>query len=62
LAVFDLRGRLVNQLLREARDPGERSVEWWGADDAGRSLPSGVYVARLRADGVVQSQRLLLLK
>lgn len=62
LAVYDLRGRLVNQLIGEVRNPGEHSVEWRGADGAGRSLPSGVYVARLRADGVVQSQRLLLLK
>jgi hypothetical protein len=62
LTVYNLRGELVSRLVDEERAAGEHAVEWRGCDGSGRPLSSGVYVARLRADGVVQSRRLLLVK
>jgi hypothetical protein len=47
--VLDLRGRLVRRLATGRMDAGEHAVTWTGVDGAGRRVPSGVYLARLRA-------------
>jgi hypothetical protein len=62
LAIYNLRGQMVRRLLKEVRGPGEQVLEWNGIDESGRALPSGAYVLRLRADGHVHTQRLVLLK
>jgi hypothetical protein len=63
LDVFDLTGRRVRRLLRAAALPaGEHAVEWNGLDDAGATMPSGVYLYRLRSDGEVLSGKMSLLK
>ncbi|MCB1183784.1 immune inhibitor A [bacterium] len=51
LAVYDLQGRRVRTLVAANRAAGEHSTTWDGTDAAGRRVPSGVYFARLRADG-----------
>lgn len=62
LDVFDLQGRRVLRLLDGPLAPGERSVVWNGRDGAGRRLASGLYFARLEADGRSATARLLLLR
>jgi alpha-amylase len=62
LSIHDVAGREV-ALLREGRqDAGLHQLDWNGRDDAGRSLPSGVYLARLNPEAGGASTRLLLLK
>ncbi|HOX24805.1 MAG TPA: carboxypeptidase regulatory-like domain-containing protein [Candidatus Krumholzibacteria bacterium] len=52
LAVFDLRGRLVRELLRDATVADRGQVAWDGTDRTGRAVPSGVYLVRATvADG-----------
>lgn len=51
LDVFDLRGRRVRALWRGEAGPGRREIAWDGADDDGRALPGGTYVARLYGPG-----------
>jgi hypothetical protein len=49
LALYDLRGRLVSTLLSGKELPeGTTSVEWRGADRAGRQVSSGIYFAQLK--------------
>jgi flagellar hook assembly protein FlgD len=62
LAVFNLRGELVRQLLSERRSAGEHSVVWNGRDRSGSALASGVYLARFVAGDVVMTQRLVLVQ
>jgi len=62
LAVFSLRGERVCQLVSESRSAGEHSVIWNGRDQSGAALPSGVYLARFSAGGVVMTQRLVLVQ
>lgn len=45
--VYDLRGRRVIRLDREFEGGGPALVSWDGRDSGGRSLPSGVYLARV---------------
>ena len=62
LDVFDVLGRHVRSLVAERREVGRQYVEWDGRDDAGRSLASGVYVARLQAAENMQTQRMVLIR
>jgi hypothetical protein len=60
--VFDLRGRRVRRLLAGELARGRHAVTWDGADDQGRAVGAGVYVARLRAGGEERRKKLVLLK
>lgn len=62
LHIYDVRGAMVRTLVSGRRAPGRHTETWDGRDDTGASVASGVYVARLAADGVTQNQKLVLLK
>jgi hypothetical protein len=77
LAVYDIRGRLVRQLVpqrdcppaelpagiygREGGTPDGpcQAFSWDGRDDRDREVPPGVYLLRLKADGVVDVRRMV---
>jgi len=60
LAVYDLSGRRVATLVDEARGPGAYEERYGLTDDAGRHLPAGVYVYRLRAGAEVASRKMVI--
>lgn len=62
LSLYDLRGGLVISLASGMYSVGDHLVVWDGQDDRGRAVPSGTYLAYLRAGSFVQTQRLLLLR
>lgn len=62
LLVLDPTGRVVRTLVDGVYAGGQRSVIWDGRDDAGRSLPSGVYYSVLNHKGETRSSRLVMLK
>lgn len=62
LAVFDVRGRLVRQLLQGIRPAGVTEVEWDGRDESGRRVAAGAYFFRLRAAGIQYRRPVTLLK
>ena len=51
IEIYDLRGRLVRQLMDESLPAGEYARSWSGLDDQGRKVASGVYLVRLRHPG-----------
>jgi hypothetical protein len=60
LAIYTASGQLVEQLLWGDEDEGEHMIEWdrWSRD--GERSAVGVYFARLRVGGSVQSQKITL--
>lgn len=58
--IFDLRGRRVRLLHDGPLPAGRNSLAWSGDDDAGRSVPGGAYLCRLRAGSVVQTLKVTL--
>ncbi len=61
LAVYDVRGQLVRELLAGGHlAAGPHAVIWDGRDGAGREAPSGLYLARLVAGDVRLERKLLL--
>lgn len=62
LSIHDLRGRRLAKLRSGHSDAGRHEFIWEGRDDAGHELPSGVYLVNLRAAGVGESRRIVLLR
>ncbi len=63
LAIYDLQGRRLRQLLAGGiQASGTHAVVFDGTDDAGATLGAGVYLCRLAADGKVFNQKLTLVK
>ncbi len=49
LAVYDLSGRRVAELVRGFTGPGRHRVEWDGRDSSGRIVADGIYFVRMEA-------------
>ena len=62
VAVYDLQGRLVRELLATELPAGEHQVAWDGTDRSGRPAGSGVYFARLVAGDESSGAKLVLVK
>lgn len=62
LAVYDLRGNLVSSLAQGQYGAGTYHLNWDGRDAAGRTMPSGVYLYRLKTGAEVFSRKMMLLK
>ena len=60
LRIYNMRGQLVRLLVTENQVPGEHRAVWDGRDDAGKQVPSGLYVYRMTADGFTASRKMLL--
>jgi hypothetical protein len=63
LSLYDVSGRRVRRLLNGVPlDAGAKEFGWDGLSDAGRPLPSGVYLARLRAGEYRAARTLVILR
>lgn len=62
LAIYDVTGRHVSTLVDGYLGGGARTVTWRGDDDAGRGVASGVYFARLEANGSQRVYKLVVTK
>jgi hypothetical protein len=62
LAVFDVAGRPVRQLLRATLPAGEHVTVWDGTRDDGRPARAGVYFTRLKVGDVTQSRRVVFVR
>jgi murein DD-endopeptidase MepM/ murein hydrolase activator NlpD len=58
VGIYDVRGRLVRNLLDQTVDSGPGSVEWNARDDHGAHVPSGIYFVKASAAGKVLSRKL----
>jgi len=62
LSICDALGRRLRALAEGPRPAGPQEFVWDGRDDAGRLLPSGVYLAVLKTAGFTQSRRVVLIR
>ena len=62
LVVYDVMGRRVRMLVDGDVIAGEQAVTWDGASDAGATVPSGVYLARLESGGSEKLVRILFVR
>ncbi len=62
LNVYDLRGRLVKNLISDHMDAGRHSVVWMGRDNGGRHVASGVYYYQIKSGNFSETRRMTLVK
>ena len=62
ISVYDMCGRLLTSLDDRLYGAGTYSVDWDGRDAAGRAVSSGTYLIRMKAGGVVKSQKVMLVR
>ncbi len=62
LAIHDVRGLLVRELLTGQLGQGKHKVTWDGKDQIGHSLGSGTYFVRLQTNEESTTHRMMLLK
>ena len=62
LAVHNILGQLVRELVDEPQDAGSYSVWWDGRDERGMDVASGVYLCRLQVGDIRQTSKMLLIR
>lgn len=60
--VFNIRGKRVRTLLNQNLDRGKHSVRWFGEDDYGKKLSSGIYFYRMVSGDYSAVKKMILLK
>lgn len=62
LAIFDVGGRRVRQMLDEVVDAGEHVTQWDGRTETGQSASAGAYFARLSAGDMILTEKIILVR
>ncbi len=62
LTVLNTLGQVVKVLVDQEECAGEKWVRWDGQDEFGRPVSSGVYIYQLKADGLCEQKKMLLLR
>lgn len=62
VAVYNIRGAMVDKLTDQIFEAGEHSVVWQGRDASGRSVPTGEYFFRVELGGLVETRKVVLIK
>jgi hypothetical protein len=62
LDIFDVGGRRVTTLINRFVEDGRQSVTWYGMDQRGRRVASGVYFMRLTAPGYEKTIKLTVVQ
>ena len=62
LAIYNLRGELVAELLHQRLPAGNYFVRWEGKNETHEGVTSGVYFYRLQVGPVKEARKLTLLR
>jgi hypothetical protein len=62
LAIYDVAGRQVRELLRDVPGAGEYDAVWDGRDDAGGTVGAGAYFCRITRGAEVRTARLVSIR
>ncbi|MCK4716472.1 MAG: T9SS type A sorting domain-containing protein [Candidatus Marinimicrobia bacterium] len=63
LRIYDLRGTIVNTLVRERQKPGTYRVLWNGTNTSNSIVAAGVYIYNIQTtDGFSKTGKMIMLK
>ena len=62
IAVYNVKGQRVKQLMNEQLSVGQHSIIWSGLDSNNKSVSSGIYLYKIKAGNQESVKRMLLLK
>lgn len=62
IVVYNILGQRIKVLTKEVFAAGQHVINWDGRNQAGKLVPSGVYIYRIKAGNFIQARRMILLK
>ena len=63
LSIYNIKGQKIKLLANESFESGNHSIIWYGDDEFGKSVSSGVYLYKLSVNSkAVSMKKCLLLK
>ena len=62
LEVYNIRGQLVKTLVNEVQETGAHTAIWNGKDNTGKSVSSGVYFYKMKAQDYNSTKKMILMK
>lgn len=62
IAIYNLKGQKVTNIVNNALRGGKGEIVWNGCDSEGKKLPSGIYFAKLIAGNQSTTRKILLMK
>lgn len=62
LEIFNTLGQKIRTLVEATQPAGAQRISWDGRDENGAAVTSGIYLYKLRAGGIVQSRKMILLR
>ncbi|MBN2355324.1 T9SS type A sorting domain-containing protein [candidate division KSB1 bacterium] len=62
LVIYNASGQIVRTLINRVVSPGMHEVVWNGTDDAGLTVPSGIYFYKLRAGNNIETKKLTFIR
>jgi len=62
LIIYDISGRKVKQLVNRVQGAGIHNETWYGANESGEPVASGIYFYRLRAGKREETRKMVLLR
>lgn len=62
IEIYDVSGRRIAGVLDAVKQAGHHKAEWDGTNDQGHLVNSGMYLCKLRANGVNITRKVLILR
>lgn len=62
LMIYDVLGQEITKLINEVKESGRYSVVWDGENEFGNTLPSGVFIYKIKAGEFTQAKKMILLR
>ena len=62
ITIYDMMGRVVNNLASSQQSAGYKSIQWEAINDLGHALSAGTYLYTIQAGEFRQTKKMVLLK
>ena len=62
ITIYDLLGNTIKNLFEENQLSGSNSIQWDGTCNDGHGVSSGTYVYQIKADNIIYSGKMVLIK
>ncbi len=62
LKIYDITGREIRSLVNKAHEAGRYKIDWDGRDRYGNSVASGIYFYQLRAQDIIMTNKMILIR
>ena len=62
LEIYDVLGNKIDEPVNEVEPSGKHKIKWMAKNSNGATLPSGIYFAKLRWEGLQKSIKIILMK